>query len=322
MMHIVVTGASGFVGRALCRLLVEHGHRVTGIVRRRGTVPPGVDECVYTGPEFSDIGTHWPAAGGTVDCVIHLAARVHVMKDSAGDPDAAFRAMNVDGTLRVAEAAQRHGACRMVFVSSIKAVADTDRGQPLSEEDPARPDDAYGRSKHDAEVLLRQFGDSAGLETVIVRPPLVYGPDVRANFLRMMDAVARGIPLPLGAVSARRSIVYVENLADALLRCATDPRAAGECFHVADDDAPSVTDLLRLVGDAVGKPARLLPVPAAALRAIGKLTGRSAAIVRLTGSLQLDTSRIKRVLGWQPLYTTRQGLEATAAWYRSRDIRK
>ncbi|KVZ26258.1 NAD-dependent dehydratase [Burkholderia multivorans] len=320
MMHVVVTGASGFVGRALCRVLVKRGHRVTGIVRRRGAAPAGVDECVYAGEEFLDIGMHWPAERGTVECVVHLAARVHVMNDRASDPDAAFRAMNVDGTLRVAEAAQQHGVGRIVFVSSIKAVAETDDGQPLREDCPAHPEDPYGRSKHDAEVLLQQFGESTGLETVIVRPPLVYGPEVRANFLRMMDAVARGIPLPLGSISARRSVLYVENLADALLKCVTDPRAAGECFHVADDNPPSITGLLRLVGDAVGKPARLLPVPATALHVIGKLTGRSAAIDRLTGSLQLDTERIKRVLGWQPPYTTREGLEATATWYRSRDI--
>ncbi|MCO8642209.1 SDR family oxidoreductase [Burkholderia multivorans] len=320
MMHVVVTGASGFVGRALCRVLIERGHRVTGIVRRRGAAPAGVGECVYAGEEFLDIGMNWPAEGGTVECVVHLAARVHVMNDRASDPDAAFRAMNVDGTLRVAEAARQHGVRRIVFVSSIKAVAETDDGQPLREDCPAHPEDPYGRSKHDAEVLLRQFGEATGLETVIVRPPLVYGPEVRANFLRMMDAVARGIPLPLGSISARRSVLYVENLADALLKCVTDPRAAGECFHVADDNPPSITGLLRLVGDAVGKPARLLPVPATALHVIGKLTGRSAAIDRLTGSLQLDTERIKRVLGWQPPYTTREGLEATATWYRARDI--
>lgn len=319
-MHVVVTGANGFVGRSLCRTLVESGQLVTGIVRRNGVVPRGVGEYVYMGSEFADIGTHWPAARDTVDCVVHLAARVHVMNDSTSDPDAAFRAMNVDGTLRVAEAARQHGVRRIVFVSSIKAVAETDDGQPLREDCPAHPEDPYGRSKHDAEVLLRQFGEATGLETVIVRPPLVYGPEVRANFLRMMDAVARGIPLPLGSISARRSVLYVENLADALLKCVTDPRAAGECFHVADDNPPSITGLLRLVGDAVGKPARLLPVPATALHVIGKLTGRSAAIDRLTGSLQLDTERIKRVLGWQPPYTTREGLEATATWYRSRDI--
>ncbi|PRE23429.1 NAD-dependent dehydratase [Burkholderia multivorans] len=320
-MHVVVTGANGFVGTAVCRTLVENGHRVTGIVRRAGAAPVGVNECVYGGGEFDAIGERWPAEHGGIDCVVHLAARVHVMNDSASDPDAAFRAINVDATLRVAEAAHRHGVRRIVFVSSIKALAEADDGRPLSEVMPPHPQDPYGRSKRDAEVLLRQFGESTGLETVIVRPPLVYGPGVRANFLRMMDAVAHGIPLPFGSISARRSIVYVDNLADALLQCVVDSRAAGECFHVADDDALSVAELLRLVGDALCKPARLLPVPAAALRAIGRLTGRSAAIERLTGSLQLDTSRIKRMLEWQPPYTTRQGIEATAAWYRSRDTR-
>ena len=145
---------------------------------------------------------------------------------------------------------------------------------------------------------------------------------MRANFLRMMDAVSRGVPLPLGAVAARRSLVYVDNLADALLHCAIDHHAARGCFHVADDDAPSVTALLRMLGEALGKPARLFPVPDSLLRALGKLTGRGAAIDRLTGSLQVDNGRIKRVLGWQPPYSTRQGLEATAAWYRSRDTRQ
>lgn len=321
-MHVVVTGASGFVGRALCRTLVEHGHRVTGIVRRTGAVPAGVAECVYTGREFADVDAYWPAGRSEIDCVVHLAARVHVMNDSALNPDAEFCAMNVDGALRVAEAAYRHGVKRIVFVSSVKAIAESDGGQLLREDSPAHPEDAYGRSKHQAETRLRQFGESTGLETVIVRPPLVYGPTVRANFLRMMDAVARGLPLPLGSIPARRSIVYVENLADALMQCAIDPRAAGECFHVADDDAPSVTDLLRLVGEALGKPAHLVPVPAAVLRVLGALTGRRAAIDRLTGSLQLDTGRITRVLGWHPPYTTRQGLEATAAWYRSRDTQQ
>lgn len=321
-MHVVVTGANGFVGRALCRTLIEDGHRVTGIVRGAGTAPFGVDECVYTGHEFADICEHWPAAPGAVDCIVHLAARVHVMNDSASDPDAEFRAMNVDGTLRIAEAAHRYGVRRIVYVSSIKAIAESDGGLSLHEDAPARPEDPYGRSKHDAEMLLRQFSDSTGLETVIVRPPLVYGPEVRANFLRMIDAVSRGIPLPLGAVAARRSIVYIDNLADALLHCASDPCATLECFHVADDDPPSVSELLRMVGDALGRPARLFPVPLPALRLVGRLTGRSAALDRLTGSLQLDTSRIKRVLEWHPPYTTRQGLEATAAWYRSRDTRK
>ncbi|HHL4077524.1 SDR family oxidoreductase [Burkholderia sp. A2] len=321
MTHLVVTGANGFVGRAVCRRALDAGHAVTALVRRQGGCVDGVREWVHGGADFDGLDEGWPA-DLTADCVIHLAARVHVMRDESSDPDAAFDATNVAGTLRLAEAARKHGVCRIVYASSIKAVGESDGGAPLSESIHPDPQDAYGRSKLRAEQQLVRFGASSGLDVVVVRPPLVYGPSVRANFLRMMDAVARGMPLPLGSVPSRRSIVYVDNLADAMLQCATDPRAAGECFHVADDDAPSVTGLLRLVGDALGKPARLLPVPAALLRALGKLTGRSAAIDRLTGSLQLDTSRIKRVLGWQPPYTTRQGLEATAAWYRSRDTQQ
>ncbi|AOK28976.1 NAD-dependent dehydratase [Burkholderia singularis] len=317
MSRVVVTGANGFVGRALCRALLAGGHIVTGLVRRTGECVEGVREWAHDGRDFAGLAeARWP----DLDCVVHLAARVHVMNDTAADPEAAFRATNVEGSLRVAEAARRHGARRFVFVSSIKAIAETDGGRPLREDDPALPDDPYGRSKRDAEAALRQFGQACGLDVVIVRPPLVYGPGVRANFLRMMDAVARGIPLPLGAIAARRSIVYVDNLADALARCAIDPRAAGGCFHVADDDAPSVAALLRMTGEAIGRPARLLPVPAGVLRAAGRLTGRTAQIDRLTGSLQLDTGRIKRVLDWQPPFTTWQGLAATAAWYRARNI--
>ncbi|KVE35302.1 UDP-glucose 4-epimerase family protein [Burkholderia sp. TSV86] len=317
MSRVVVTGANGFVGRALCRALLTDGHIVTGLVRRAGECVEGVREWVHDGRDFAGLAdAQWP----DFDCVVHLAARVHVMDDTAADPEAAFRATNVEGSLRVAEAARRHGARRFVFVSSIKAVAETDGGRPLREDDPALPDDPYGRSKRDAEAALRQFGQACGLDVVIVRPPLVYGPGVRANFLRMMDAVARGMPLPLGAIAARRSIVYVDNLADALARCAIDPHAARGCFHVADDDAPSVAALLRMTGEAIGRPARLLPVPAGVLRVAGRLTGRTAQIDRLTGSLQLDTGRIKRVLDWRPPFTTRQGLAATAAWYRARNI--
>ncbi|HDR9011974.1 UDP-glucose 4-epimerase family protein [Burkholderia vietnamiensis] len=321
MMRLVVTGANGFVGRAVCRRALDAGHTVTALVRRPGTCVDGVREWVHAAADWDGLDEAWPA-DLDADCVIHLAARVHVMHDESPDPDVAFDGTNVEGTLRLAEAARKHGVRRIVYASSIKAVAESDGGAPLSESAHPDPQDAYGRSKLRAERQLARFGMSAGLDVVVVRPPLVYGPAVSANFLRMMDAVARGMPLPLASVAARRSIVFVGNLADALLRCAIDPRAGGECFHVADDDPPSVADLLRLVGDALGKPARLLPVPVSVLRALGRLTGRSAAIDRLTGGLQLDTGRIKRVLGWQPPYTTRQGLETTAAWYCSRDTRQ
>jgi UDP-glucose 4-epimerase len=252
-----------------------------------------------------------------VDCVVHLAARVHVMRDEAADPDAAFRATNVDGALRVAQAASRHGVRRFVFVSSVKALAEGDMGRPLREDDPPLPQDAYGRSKLAAEQTLSRYGEQSGLDVVIVRPPLVYGPQVRANFLRLMDAVWKGIPLPLASVRARRSVIYVENLADALVHCAIDPRAAHQCFHVADADAPTVAELSRSLALHLQKRARLLPVPPGLLRLAGRLTGRSAYVDRLVGAMQLDTARIRTTLDWQPPYSTDEGLAETARWYRA-----
>ena len=319
-MHVVVTGANGFVGRALCRTLVENGHRVTGIVRRPGTTSAGVMESVHATPEFADIETHWPAMPGDVDCVVHLAARVHVMNESESDEtQRAFNATNVEGTLRVARAAQRNGVRRFIYVSSIKAIAGSGgTREPLREDAAAQPDDAYGRSKLAAERSLADLRRETGLDVVIVRPPLVYGPDVGANFRKMLDAVWGGMPLPFGAVNARRSLLFVDNLADALMHCASDSRAANGCFHLADDVAPSVADLLRSIGRHLGRPARLVPVPVSLLKLAGRLTGRTAQIERLTESLVLDSSAIRRQLsGWHPPYTLDDGLRATAEWYRA-----
>jgi len=315
MSHVLVTGANGFVGRALCRAFCDAGHTVTGLVRRGGGVEPGVSEWIEPSADFAALEAQWPAALAA-DCVVHLAARVHVMHEVSEDPEAAFHATNVDGALRVARAARRHGVRRFVFVSSIKAIAEADNGRPLTEDDAPAPEDAYGRSKLAAEQALVRYGRESGLEVVIVRPPLVYGPEVRANFLRLMDGIWRGMPLPLGAVRGRRSLVYVENLADALMRSAIDPRAAGQCFHVADTDAPTVAELCRALGRHLQKPARLVPIPESLLRLAGRLTGRSAQIDRLVGALQVDTTRIQTVLDWHAPHSTDEGLAATARWYR------
>ncbi|MFM0078435.1 SDR family oxidoreductase [Paraburkholderia sediminicola] len=316
MSHILVTGANGFVGRALCRALVDGGHAVTGVVRHAGGFIDGVQEWAAGGNNFSDLAGAWPQ-GLNPDCVVHLAARVHVLRDEAANPYAAFRATNVEGALRVAQAVHRNGTRRFVFVSSIKAVAETDSGCPLREDDPAFPQDAYGRSKFEAEQALIRFGSETGLDVVIVRPPLVYGPEVRANFLRLMDSVWKGVPLPLAAVGARRSLVYVDNLADALVHCATDPRATNKCFHVADSNDPTVTELARALGKHLQKPARLFPLPTSWLRLAGRMTHRSPQVERLIGDLRVDTTRIRAVLGWYPPYSTDDGLAATARWYRS-----
>ena len=316
MTHVLVSGANGFVGQVLTRALVDAGCSVTGLVRRAANCADGVAEWVHGGKDFAGLADVWPQ-GLKPDCVVHLAARVHVMRDDALDPDAAFRATNVEGTLRLAAAARQNGARRFVFVSSIKAVAESDGGRPLREDDVVRAEDAYGRSKREAEQALIRYGDETGLDVVIVRPPLVYGPQVRANFLRLMDGIWRGMPLPLGTVRARRSLVYVGNLADALVCCATDPRAAHQCFHVADSDDSTVAELARMLGRHLQKPARLFPVPVGLLQLAGRLTGRLPQIDRLIGSLQVDTTRIRTVLGWQPRYSTDDGLAATARWYRS-----
>lgn len=316
MSHVLVTGASGFVGQALCRALLDAGHTVTGLVRRAGQLESDVNEWVDASADFTDVGATWPA-GLQADCVVHLAARVHVMREESSDPDAAFRATNVDGALRVAQAAQRHGVRRFVFVSSVKALAEGDSGRPLREDDPPMPQDAYGRSKLAAEQALSSFGSESGLDVVIVRPPLVYGPQVRANFLRLMDVVWKGVPLPLASIDARRSVIYVKNLADALMRCAIDPRAAHGCFHVADATAPTVAGLARSLAAHLQKTARLVPVPLAVLHLAGRMTGRSAYVHRLVAPLQLDTAHIRTTLDWHPPYSTDEGLADTARWYRS-----
>ncbi|MFM0414782.1 UDP-glucose 4-epimerase family protein [Paraburkholderia aromaticivorans] len=316
MSRVLVTGANGFVGEALCRKLLRSGHTVCGLVRQTGQVEQGVNEWVETQADFAGLDANWPAAL-QVDSVIHLAARVHVMRDTAADPDVAFHATNVEGALRVARAAWRHGARRLVFASSVKALAEGDAGRPLREDDPPAPQDAYGRSKLAAEQALTRYGEETGLEVVIVRFPLVYGPRVRANFLRLMDAIWKGVPLPLGVIDARRSLVYVENLADALMHCATDPRAAHRTFHVADSDPLTVAELARSLGRHLHKPARLVPVPTRWLHLAGRLTGHTAQIERLVGSLRLDTARVHSVLDWQAPHSTDEGLAATARWYRS-----
>jgi nucleoside-diphosphate-sugar epimerase len=315
--RILLTGATGFVGHAVSRRLLDHNHQVTGLVRRTGALAAGVSEWLAPAADFADVEQCWPA-NLTCDAVIHLAARVHVMQDNASDPLAAYRETNVEGMLRVARAARRAGARRFVFVSSIKAVGESSTGrEPLSELVPPQPEDPYGISKLEAERALNDFGRRSGLEVVIVRPPLVYGPAVRANFLQLMSAIARGVPLPLGRIEARRSMIFVNNLADALLHCATDRRAAGGLFHVSDGHDLSVSELARMLAWQLQAPERFPAVPPGLLRLAGRLTGRQAQVGRLLDELRVDSRHITDALGWRPPYTVEQGLLETAAWYRA-----
>lgn len=316
MMRFVVTGANGFVGRVLCNKLVSDAHHVTGLVRPAGSCVTGIHEWAFAGDDFEGVASAWPSQL-RCDCVVHLAARVHLMQDDAIDPLAAYRRTNVDGSLRVAEAAVRAGVKRFVFVSSVKALGEIEPGRPWRENDTSAPSDPYGISKRDAEDALFAFGRDSGLEVVAVRPPLVYGPGVRANFLQLMHAIWRGWPLPLAAIDARRSMVFVDNLADALLHCATHPHAPGKVFHVADGGDLTVAELARTLGRQLNRPARLWPVPVGLLHALGRVTGRGEQINRLVAPLRLDITRIQTELGWRPPHSVDHGLLETANWYRS-----
>ena len=307
-MRVLVTGASGFLGRALCPTLAQAGHALRPAVR----APRGLEAEAVVGEVGPD--TDWREALAGCDIVIHLAARVHVMRDDAADPVLAFRSVNTQGTLNLAGQAAEAGVKRLVFVSTVK-VHGEGREAPYSEIDPPEPRDAYAISKWEAEQGLYGIARDSGLQVVVLRPPLVYGPGVGANFLRLVRWVEQGLPLPLASVRNRRSLVYVGNLVDAIVRCVDDPRAAGQTFLVADDEAPSTPQLIRALASASGRPARLWPFPPPLLRIVAASLGRQAEAERLCGSLVVDTGHLKRTLDWTPPFTLAQGLNETVEWY-------
>jgi nucleoside-diphosphate-sugar epimerase len=303
---IVVTGANGFVGRALCGHLRSLGRQVRAVSR---SASPG---CLAVGP--IDARTDWSAALRDAVAVVHLAARVHVMHDTVEDPLAAFRAVNVEASVNLATQAARHGVRRFVFVSSIKVNGETSpRGRPFRPEDPPAPVDPYGISKREAEDALLGLGRDAGMEVVVIRPPLVYGPGVKANFRAMMRWLQRGVPLPLGAVHNRRSLVGLDNLVDLIVTCIDHPAAAHEVFMAGDGEDVSTPELLRRLAAALGVRARLVPVPPSWLVAAATVLGKRAVAQRLCGDLQVDVSRTTRILGWVPPNSVDEGLRRVAS---------
>lgn len=308
----MVTGATGFVGQTLVSTLCAQ-HRSNRRALRAANPINGLDSIV-----IGDIGpnTDWKPALQGIDCVVHLAARTHVIDERSADPLDAYRHINVLGTQRLAEQAAAAGVRRFVFLSSIKVNGETTAPlHPFTEEDSPQPHDAYGTTKREAEDALREISARTSMEVVILRPPLVYGPGVKGNFLRLLRLIDRGMPLPLASVNNLRSLVYVGNLVDAIVKCIDTPAAAGKTYLVSDGEDLSTPDMIRKLASAMGRTPRLLPCPPALLHCGAALLGKRAAVMRLTGSLAVDSSRIRSELGWRPPFSVAQGLEETGRWY-------
>jgi len=305
-MTVLMTGGSGFVGRALCASLSESGHFVK-LAQRSVNTKSGTLEQVVVGE--IDAATNWSAALKDVDVVIHLAARVHVMDEQSADPLSEFRRVNVDGSLNLAKQAASAGVKRLIYLSSVKVSGEyTLPGQPFKESDMANPQDAYGLSKLAAEQGLLLIAQETGMEVAIIRPPLVYGQGVKANFASMMRAVKRGLPLPLGAIHNNRSFVYVGNLVDLIATCIQHPAAGNQVFLVSDGCDLSTTQLLQACATALGVKSRLWHVPQGFIEGLAALAGKRDVAQRLCGNLQVYITKARSLLGWTPPISVADGL--------------
>ncbi len=305
--RVLITGGRGLVGHALARQLFAQGLYVRISTRQKCSAPDTEFESVQT--TELNATTDWFSALQKIDTVVHCAARVHVMKDMQADPLATFRAVNVQGTLNLARQASVAGVKRFVFISSVKVNGEsTAPGRAFTEVDTPQPQDAYALSKYEGEQGLWRLALDTGMEVVIIRPPLVYGPGVKANFAALLRAVQRGIPLPLGAVHNQRSLVALDNLVDFVAICIAHPQAANQTFLVSDGTDLSTTELVRGMARSAKVPARLLPLPVWVLQAGAGMLGKSDAIQRLCGNLQVDISKARRILDWTPPVSVEEGL--------------
>jgi nucleoside-diphosphate-sugar epimerase len=310
---ILVTGASGFVGNALVRELIRCGRPVLAASRKQK-----MDRNTIPAPSLSAL-SDWRHSVEGADVVVHTAARVHIMNDRATDPMAAFQSANVDGTLALARQAVDAGVKRFVFISSIKVNGElTMPGQKFTPHDAPRPLDPYGMSKANAETGLQEIALGTKMELVIIRPPLVYGPGVKANFHNMMRWLRRGVPLPFGGIRNQRSLVGLDNLVDFIKTCIDHPAAADQIFLAGDGQDMSTPELLRRVATAMGTKARLLPFPEQFLHAAAFMLGKPAVAERLCSSLQIDISATEMLLGWQPPISVEEGLRKTALAFLNR----
>lgn len=317
--HVLITGTNGFIGKALCDRMVSEDYQVRGTVRSlrlKAKIPASVNvsKIKSIGPD-----TDWSRALAEINYVVHLAGQVHATGNICNDSIALFRRVNVEGTKRLAQEAALANVRRFIFMSSVK-VNGEGRSTPYNEDDIQTPQDAYSVSKWEAEKVLNKISDETSMETVIIRSPLVYGPCVKANFLRLLNLVDRGIPLPLASIKNRRSLIYLENLVDAIVTCIKNPRASGQTYFVSDGEDVSTPELIRRMGSVLGKPVRLFPFPPFMLKIAGCISGKLIGIDRLLGSLMVDSSKIRRDLDWKAPFSMNQGLKETAKWYMSKNL--
>ncbi len=341
---VLVTGASGFIGRVVCLFLLKRGYSVRAVTSSSAKkselyayLQAGLTNCDRSNlggkgfhkneisKQLLDIvrtplpnsANAWDRVCSGVDVIIHLAGRAHIIHETTDDALSAFRKVNRDISVSLANSAANTGVKRIVYVSSIGVLGDSTDGQPFSETDLPCPYDAYTRSKLEAEQALRRISEESNLEVVIVRPPLVYGPNVKGNFLRLLKLVDKGLPLPLSSIHNVRSMIGVENLADILTVCAFHPLANGHVFLVSDDVGWSTAQLIRRLAHHMKRPARLFPVPLAVLMFAGYLTRQSKAINGLCSSLEIDTSKTRDYFGWSPPLSPDEGLRHSVEWYLS-----
>lgn len=310
MSNLLITGANGFIGRALIsKLALQTNYFIRASVRKKTIQFPRQIE-VFENMEASS-NTNWANALRDIDVVIHLLARVHVMHDKVANPFLEYRNINVNATIALAKLAAKQGIKRFIFLSTVKVNGESTSNKPFSEFDLPHPQDAYAISKWEAEEALKKISKDTGMELVIIRSPLVYGPNVKANFLKMIQYIKRGIPLPLGAIQNKRSLISIDNLIDFIATTISHPKAAHQTFLISDDEDISTTDLLRRIGKHIGKPARLIPLHPRILSFLFNILGRQDFGDRLLGSLEVDITKAKKLLAWSPPKTLDEGLRAT-----------